>query len=96
MVVIIIGSSITLLFLSCVVVHFILKRAQRQLCCLGLKIEETDEDGNRRSRYVSAVMKWRIAKVVELRKLMKPFKFTMKRLEFANQTDCCICQETLK
>ena len=27
---------------------------------------------------------------------MKPFKFSAKKLEFANQTDCCICQETLK
>jgi len=27
---------------------------------------------------------------------MKPYVFKESKLEFANQTDCCICQETLR
>ena len=80
--------------------HLILKRAGHKCCCLGMKIAENldrnEQRGSRRERYEAEASKWRKSKEKEMRKLMKPKKFSTKSQEFDNQTDCCICQETLK
>lgn len=96
LILIVVVSSLVLCLLVCGITHLCLIRCHRQFCCLGLRIEDVesnDEDrrGSRAANYRTSATKWRVEKVKELRKLMKPFKFEEKKLEFSNQTDCCIC-----
>ena len=82
-----IGSSVTFVALVIVVIialHCVLRKLKKRIWFLGYREPRLDQMDERQRRHLHPAFQWRYEKERELERIMVPFRFDDRKVEFEN------------